>query len=105
MTKELKQELQKDFRIVGSNSKQGKMIASLRPRYSDLWQCYNSFSRAKEEALKDCYKLESKYNGLKLNGGIYSYCINNFTFTFEFEKDGCKFKAWITKSNNYLVEL
>ena len=104
MTKELKEELRKDFnKIVGSNSQQGQMIKEINPRYSWLSQCYNSYSGAKERAFEYCKELQKKYNGF--NGGINSYCINNFTYVFEFEKDGCKFKAWITRDNNYLVEL
>lgn len=103
MTKELKQELQKDFTIVGSNTRQGEGIKNRYAHYSNLRQCYNSYSGAKERAFEYCKELEIKYNGFR--GGINSYCINNFTYVFEFEKDGCKFKAWITKANNYLVEL
>ncbi len=94
----------KEFTMVNNTSKQGKdIIQNISPRYYDLWKCYNSFSFAKQKAYDYCKELQAKYNGF--NGGISGYCITNFSYTFEFELEGKKYKAWITKCNNYLVEL
>ena len=79
------------------------MIQEKRPYYDYLSQCYNNYSVEKERAFNRCKELQCKYKGF--NGGINSYCINNFTYTFTFEFENKKYRAWITKTNNYLVEL
>lgn len=93
----------KDFELVNKNTKKEKQLQEIEPRYSSLWECYNNFSRSKENALEYCHNLQSKYNGF--NGGIVSYNIMQFTYTFEFKEDGKHYKAYITKVHNYLVEL
>ena len=96
-------QLLKDFTLVKNTTKKGQMIKALKPRYLELWECYKSFSYEKEKAFKYCKELVKGYNGYW--EGIVSHCINNFTYTFTFEYEGKTYKAWITKSNNYLVEL
>lgn len=94
----------KEFTMVKKGTRQYEHIKNdVFACYSDLWDCYNSYSHSKAKALIYCENLCNNYNGYA--NGIYSYNSMQFSYTFKFKLDGKEYKAYITKTYNYLIEL
>ena len=67
----------------------------------NLYQAYNSFSKAKAEAWEYCEKLCEEYNGKELK--VIGANSNFFSAGFLFEEDGKDMFMYITHGGNYKV--
>lgn len=96
---EVANELNK-MRKISASSKQGQHYIN-NFKNSDnykLYDCYNNYSQAKQDAFEWCVNRCNELDGR--NYKIISYCINNFVFAFFVGVD----LVIETKSNEYVIK-
>lgn len=94
---------------INKNTKKAKTIINAYNYYkgatsgASLYEIYNNFSYNKYNALKYCHNLQSDLHGFGACFGGHN-CFS-FVYYFLFNQDGKKYLAYITKDNNYFVEV
>lgn len=80
--------------------KQADMLENYRrTNVKFLWECYGNYSRAKENAYNWCMEKCAKMNGISPR--ICTWNTSNFTFAFQFVKDGKLWLDYETSHNSY----
>lgn len=70
---------------------------------NSLFEIYKSFSKDKDDALKDCLKLRSDLNGF--NACFCGWSPDFFSYGFLTNENGKRYLIYITYRNTYKIEL
>lgn len=73
------------------------------PLHRNLNDCYSRYSSDKAWAYKDCLKMVEKFSGYDYT--IVGYNCMMFTFAFWYVENGHRFLYYITRYNDYVIQL